>query len=131
VASLNESKSGVNATTALDLNSKKDLVYDYQFFPAFVLFVLLDVLGLPMIAICSSSLFTKLIDNKAQGFGQGIQRGVLGFGTIFGPLCAGPFVQRPIYLLACTLMFITFIILFVILSYKRLIPKESNQKAVR
>ena len=126
LASLNntdELKSGTNKTI-LD----KELVYDYQFFPAFVLFVLLDVLGLPMIAICSSSLFTKLIDNKAQGFGQGIQRGVLGFGTIFGPLCAGPFVQKPIYLLACTLTFITFIILFVLLSFKRLIPKESTKK---
>lgn len=35
-------------------------VYDYRFFPAFVCFVLLDVLGLPAIAITSASLFTKV-----------------------------------------------------------------------
>jgi ceroid-lipofuscinosis MFS transporter 7 len=105
--------------------------YDYQFFPAFVFFVILDVLGLPAIAITSSSLFSKLTDNKLQGFGQGIQRGILGVGTIFGPLCTGPFVQKPIYLLACTLSFIILIFILFILSFKRLNPDlKSNSKIV-
>ena len=105
------------------LNASGDgagLAYDYQFFPAFVLFVLLDILGLPAIAICSASLFTKLIDNKVQGIGQGIQRGILGIGTIVGPLCAGPFVYKPVYLLACTLCFIASILVSFVLVYKRL-----------
>ncbi len=41
--------------------------YDYTFFPVFVVFVGLDVLGLPAIAICSASLFTKMIHHSNQG----------------------------------------------------------------
>ena len=67
----------INETSFADASShinqtKTNLVYDYRFFPFFVLFVLFDVIGLPAIAICSASLFTKLISYEAQGFGQGI-----------------------------------------------------------
>ena len=96
-----------------------------RFFPAFVVFVALDVLGLPAIAISSASLFTKLISNDVQGTGQGIQRGILGIGTIFGPLCAGPFVQMPIYILAITLVFIFIILILVSVSFRKLVPRIS------
>lgn len=102
-------------------------VYDYQFFPAFVIFVILDVLGLPAIAITSASLFTKLISNKVQGLGQGIQRGVLGIGTIVGPLCTGPFVKRPIYIIGISLSFIALIIVLAIISYRKLMPAKKEQ----
>jgi hypothetical protein len=53
--------------------TKKEIVivYDKIAFVAFVAFVVFDVLGLPAIAICSASLFTKIISFEAQGFGQG------------------------------------------------------------
>lgn len=47
------------------------IVYDKLAFVAFVTFVVFDVFGLPAIAICSASLFTKIISFEAQGFGQG------------------------------------------------------------
>ena len=47
------------------------IVYDKIAFVAFVAFVVFDVFGLPAIAICSASLFTKIISFEAQGFGQG------------------------------------------------------------
>ena len=53
---------------------------------------------------------------------KGIQRGILGLGTIFGPLIAGPFVQKPIYLLACTLFLISMILILIIFSFNRLNP---------
>jgi hypothetical protein len=104
----------------------KTVEYDYQFFPAFVVFVILDVLGLPAIAITSASLFTKLIDNKVQGVGQGIQRGLLGIGTIFGPLCAGPLILKPVILLAITLGFISVILIAFLISFKRLKPRVNQ-----
>lgn len=109
------------------LNGTKEN-YDYQFFPAFVVFVVLDVIGLPAIAICSASLFTKLINYKVQGFGQGIQRGILGIGTILGPLSAGPFIYKPIILLAITLIILFFIFILVLISFDKFVPKVSTEQ---
>lgn len=103
---------------------------DYQFFPAFVVFVILDVLGLPAIAISSSTLFTKLVDDNMQGIGQGVQRGVLGIGTIFGPLFAGPFIRKPLVLLGSTLVIILLIVAFTLVSFKRLKPPAKTDKTV-
>jgi len=48
----------------------------------FIIFVFLDLLGLPFIAATSVSLFTKLTIQELQGFSQGIQRFMMGIGTI-------------------------------------------------
>ena len=48
----------------------------------FIMFVVLDLLGLPFIAVTSVSLFTKVTAKGLQGFSQGIQRFVIGIGTI-------------------------------------------------
>ena len=124
----NDTQINSNDTTTIIGPTSRNLnkTYDYQFFPAFIIFVLLDVIGLTAISITSSSIFSKLTRNKMQGSGQAIQRGILGFGTIFGPLCAGPFVQKPIYLLACTLFFILIIFVLYLFSFK-LINIESNE----
>lgn len=55
---------------------------DIRFFMLFVLFVFLDLLGLPFLAATSVSLFTKLTRKELQGFSQGIQRLIMGIGTI-------------------------------------------------
>ena len=87
---------------------------------------LFDVFGLPAIAICSASLFTKLIDNKIQGLGLGVQRGVLGIGTILGPLFAGPFISRPEIIMICCFVMVALIIVFVLVTYKRLKPSQKK-----
>lgn len=51
-------------------------------FSLFIAFVIFDLLGLPFIAATSVSLFTKLTSKELQGFSQGIQRSVMGLGTI-------------------------------------------------
>lgn len=81
-----------------------------------------DVFGLPAIAICSASLFTKLVDNNVQGIGQGVQRGILGLGTILGPLFAGPLISTPHIILGVCFGFIGLILFFVLMSYRRLRP---------
>lgn len=87
---------------------------------AFGFSFLLDVLGLPAIAICSASLFTKLVDHDLQGLGQGIQRGILGVGTILGPLYAGMFVYRPSIVVASCCGMIAVILIFVVIAYRKL-----------
>lgn len=55
---------------------------DKRLMSMFIIFVFLDLMGLPFIAATSVSLFTKLTDKNLQGFSQGIQRFVMGIGTI-------------------------------------------------
>ena len=57
-------------------------VVDKRLFSMFIVFVILDLLGLPFLAATSVSLFTKLTAKELQGFSQGIQRLVMGIGTI-------------------------------------------------
>jgi hypothetical protein len=57
-------------------------VTDKRLFSMFMIFVVLDLLGLPFLAATSVSLFTKLTIKELQGFSQGIQRLVMGIGTI-------------------------------------------------
>lgn len=92
---------------------------------AFGFSFLLDVLGLPAIAICSASLFTKLVDHDLQGLGQGIQRGILGVGTILGPLFAGMFVYRPSIVVASCCGMIGVILIFVFMAYRKLLPAKT------
>ncbi|CAF0773560.1 unnamed protein product [Brachionus calyciflorus] len=111
-----------NYTNELINKSENKDENDTVFFGAFILFVVFDVIGLPVIAISSASLFTKLIDKSVQGFGQGIQRGILGIGSIFGPLCAGPFVYKPLVLMMITLTIIGVIFILIIIFFKKLKP---------
>ncbi len=57
-------------------------VIDKRLFFMFIIFVILDLLGLPFLAATSVSLFTKLTIKELQGFSQGIQRLIMGIGTI-------------------------------------------------
>ena len=121
---------GIDPRNRTSLNDTS-VEYDDRFFPAFVVFVILDVLGLPAIAITSASLFTKLVDNRVQGIGQGIQRGLLGLGTIFGPLCAGPLILKPIVLLAITLGFLLVILIAYAFFFKYLGAREEAMSEVK
>jgi hypothetical protein len=69
---------------------------------------------------------TKLTSKNVQGLGQGIQRGILGVGMIIGPLVSGPLVYSPIILIALSLCLITFILILVVVSFKRFIPKTTT-----
>jgi hypothetical protein len=57
-------------------------VINRRLFSMFIIFVVLDLLGLPFLAATSVSLFTKLTNKEFQGVSQGIQRLIMGIGTI-------------------------------------------------
>jgi ceroid-lipofuscinosis MFS transporter 7 len=62
-------------------SSNPNLV-DKRLLSMFIIFVILDLLGLPFIAATSVSLFTKLTNKELLGVSQGIQRFIMGIGTI-------------------------------------------------
>ncbi|CAF0748194.1 unnamed protein product, partial [Didymodactylos carnosus] len=96
--------------------------------PMFVIFVFLDLLGLPFIAATSVSLFTKLTIKELQGFSQGVQRLVMGIGTIVGPLFASALLNR-LHIMMTTMLSMTFLTLMLIfLILRRLIPLKNNDK---
>lgn len=55
---------------------------DKRLLVMFIVFVILDLLGLPFLAATSVSLCTKITNGALQGSSQGIQRFVMGIGTI-------------------------------------------------
>ncbi|CAF0906004.1 unnamed protein product [Adineta ricciae] len=97
-------------------------VIDKRLFAMFIVFVILDLLGLPFLAATSVSIFTKLTIKELQGFSQGIQRLVMGIGTIIGPIFAAALLTRLHIMMTTmlTLTFFTLIALFFVL--KRLRP---------
>ena len=57
-------------------------VIDKRLFATFIIFVVLDLVGLPILAATSVSLCTKLTVKELLGFSQGLQRFTMGVGTI-------------------------------------------------
>lgn len=57
-------------------------VIDKRLLATFIIFVLLDLVGLPILAATSVSLCTKLTIKELLGFSQGLQRFTMGVGTI-------------------------------------------------
>ncbi|XP_005104218.1 uncharacterized protein LOC101859427 [Aplysia californica] len=57
--------------------------------------VFLDVLSLPFLFVCSTSLFSKLTRKETQGLSQGLRRTVVGLGTVLAPLWGSSTVNSP------------------------------------
>jgi ceroid-lipofuscinosis MFS transporter 7 len=95
------------------VNNLQETGEKIKYFPAFAVFCVLDLIGLPFIAVSSMSLSTKKANDESQGLTQGMQRAVLGLGTILGPLVAGPLINEIDILLGFMLIFV--FVLFVLL----------------
>lgn len=103
-------------------------VIDMRLFVMFIVFVILDLLGLPFLAATSVSLFTKLTVKELQGFSQGIQRLVMGIGTIIGPIFASSLLHR-LHIMMTTMLsvtLLTLIALFFVLKRLRPISEKSS-----
>ncbi|CAF0927002.1 unnamed protein product [Didymodactylos carnosus] len=92
----------------------------------FIIFVFFDLLGLPFIAATSVSLFTKLTIKELQGFSQGVQRLVMGVGTIIGPLFASVLLNRLHIMMTILLCMTVLTLIFIFLVLRRLIPMTNN-----
>ncbi|UJR30895.1 hypothetical protein I4U23_018405 [Adineta vaga] len=97
-----------------------------QLLALFIAFVIFDLLGLPFIAATSVSLFTKLTNNELQGFSQGVQRSVMGIGTIVGPLFASSLLNRLHIMMATMLALIFLTSIAILIVIKRLRPSTEK-----
>ncbi|KAH9490087.1 hypothetical protein Btru_035181 [Bulinus truncatus] len=95
--------------------------------PYFAVAVFLDILSLPFLLVCSTSLFSKLTRKQTAGLSQGLRRGVVGLGTIIAPLWGSSAVNEPYVLLGVLVGLQALSLVMCILSFKRLkVPTLSS-----
>lgn len=95
-----------------------------KYLPIFLLFIGLDILALPLIAVTSTSLFTKQISQELQGIGQGIQRFIISFATVIGPLFAGGLLSQTWLMIATMFLLVLIALLLVIVIYPSFPPRQ-------
>ncbi|XP_062261014.1 major facilitator superfamily domain-containing protein 8 [Platichthys flesus] len=95
----------------------------------FIIAVFLQLLGLPFVAVSQVSLFSKVTDEKTQGFSQGVRRSVGGLATILGPLWAGGLTDNLYIMLGMMLALLILITVMAALSYERLTEPRAVQCA--
>lgn len=97
--------------------------------PVFLLFVVLDVLALPLIAVTTTTLFTREVSGDQQGIGQGVQRSVVNVGTIVGPLFAGALLKMTWIMMLTMCLIVVFATFLVILTYRLFRSKKIDELA--
>ncbi|XP_068135447.1 major facilitator superfamily domain-containing protein 8-like [Hyperolius riggenbachi] len=93
----------------------------------FIVGVFLQVLGLPFISVSQVSLFSKVTEEKTQGFSHGIRRSVGGVATILGPLWAGGLTQDLYIMLGVMMVLLILITVLVSFSYKYLVGPSASK----
>ncbi|XP_046852886.1 multidrug resistance protein 2-like [Xenia sp. Carnegie-2017] len=85
------------------------------------------VLGVPFLAVGGVSLYSKVTDEKTQGFLQGVRRSFIGVGTIFGALWGGSLFRRLYLLLAVMIGLLIVVEVMLFFSFNRLrVPTSGN-----
>lgn len=87
----------------------------------FIIGVFLQVLGLPFVAVAQVSLFSKITEEKTQGFSQGIRRSVGGLATILGPLWAGGLTSNLYVMMGVMMGLLALLTVMMVVSYERLV----------
>ncbi|KFM83065.1 hypothetical protein X975_07487, partial [Stegodyphus mimosarum] len=95
--------------------------------PFFIITVVIDLIGIAIIVVCSSSLLSKLTSEDSQALFQGFRRSMCSLGCIMGPLWGGAFLFD-IRLLFCIPLAVTALITVLFLvSYKKLEVERLEQ----
>ena len=68
--------------------------------PYFTLGTLLDLVSIPVMFVCATSLFSKITRRETQGLSQGVRRAVMCLANILGPLWGSSTVNQPYLLFA-------------------------------
>jgi len=97
--------------------------------PIFLLFVALDILALPLIAVTTTTLFTREINDEQQGIGQGIQRFVVNVATVVGPLYAGALLQTTWSMLCSMFVIVLIATILVLLTYRSFRSRKNDELA--
>ncbi|CAL1289640.1 unnamed protein product [Larinioides sclopetarius] len=91
----------------------KTLVY-------FIITIIVDLVGIAVITVCTSSLLSKLTSEDSQALFQGFRRSMVSLGCIMGPLWGGAFLFNIYFLFSIPLVVILLITGPFLLSYKKL-----------
>lgn len=95
----------------------------------FIIGVVLQVLGLPFVAVAQVSLFSKVTSEKTQGFSQGVRRSVGGLATILGPLWAGGLTDNLYVMLGVMMGLLALLTIMLFFSYERLVEPSVVEHA--
>ncbi|UJR09038.1 hypothetical protein I4U23_013287 [Adineta vaga] len=99
-----------------------------KYLPIFLLFVALDILALPLIAVTTTTLFTREINEEQQGIGQGIQRSIVNIATVVGPLYAGALLQAT-WIMLCFMFLIALVAtILVLLTYHSFRSRRTDEQ---
>ncbi|RUS70209.1 hypothetical protein EGW08_022026 [Elysia chlorotica] len=94
--------------------------------PIFGVAVVLDVLSLPFLIVCSTSLYSKLTRKATQGLSQGVRRAIVSVGTIMAPLWGSSASTKPDLLIGVLVAIQAFSLVLCVFSYPRLKPTSST-----
>ncbi|OCT80600.1 major facilitator superfamily domain-containing protein 8-like [Xenopus laevis] len=92
----------------------------------FVVGVFLQVLGLPFVAACQVSLFSKVTAKNTQGFNHGLRRSVGGLATILGPLWAAGLIDELYLMLGVMMGLLVLLTVMVSFSFRYLVDPDSS-----
>ncbi|XP_054716153.1 uncharacterized protein LOC129225701 [Uloborus diversus] len=88
--------------------------------PYFIITIIIDLIGIAIIIVCSSSLLSKLTNDDSQALFQGLRRSMGSLGCIMGPLWGGAFLFNIYFLFAVPLAVTVLIIVLFLASYRKL-----------
>ncbi|CAF0995124.1 unnamed protein product [Adineta ricciae] len=98
-----------------------------KFLPIFLLFVALDIFALPLIAVTTTTLYTREVNKEQQGIGQGIQRSVVNIATIIGPLYAGALLKTMWIMLVIMFGIILIATVLVLCTYRSFRSRTNDE----
>ncbi|CAB3994856.1 major facilitator superfamily domain-containing 8-like, partial [Paramuricea clavata] len=101
---------------------------DSTIFPTVAVGTFGIVLGLPFLAVGGVSLFSKITDERTQGFLQGFRRSFLGIGTILGTLWGGSLFRHLYVLIGVMCGLLAMVEIMMILSFHRLRDPSETKK---
>ncbi|KAF8774670.1 uncharacterized protein LOC129984580 [Argiope bruennichi] len=90
----------------------------------FIITIVVDLVGIAVITVCSSSLISKLTSEDSQALFQGFRRSMVSLGCIMGPLWGGAFLFNIYFLFSVPLAVIVLITVLFLLSFKKLIVER-------
>lgn len=96
----------------------------------FIVGAAVNVFGVPIIFVTTTSLYSKFLPAHIQGFGQGVRRSVFSIAYIMGPLWSGGTVGLGSYylLLAVPCGLMASVLVLMLLSFTRLKAPKSKPK---
>ncbi|XP_074654084.1 uncharacterized protein LOC141908124 [Tubulanus polymorphus] len=90
----------------------------------FIVGTIADVMGLPLLVVCTMSLYSKITKPETQGLSHGIRSIFIGLATILGPLWTGGMIKQLYAMFGVMLFIMLLAFLILLVSLRRLRKAE-------